>query len=92
MPELTIDTLIDVRNRLSLTDTLVYAVHESLPPGKALLMEETEYFYGCVLFASEDDARLVAEQTGRTLLHLRDAPMKPMTFAGRRHAEGTIDH
>lgn len=79
-PPLTVDTLIDMRNRLMLADKLVYAVHEAVSPGKALVMKESDMYYQYIVFHSQEEAQAVADRAGVPLLHTRDAPHRPLSF------------
>lgn len=73
----------DFRNRDYLSDKLVYAVHESVTPGKVLMMNESEYGYAVTLFHSEEEAQQIAAAAGLTLVRIQDAPRKPLYFAKR---------
>lgn len=70
-------TLQEVCNRLRLIGRIVYAVSDAVPDGKVLHAEETDWYYEYWIFHSEEAAQAVATAVGTTLLHLRDAPMKP---------------
>lgn len=74
-----LDDIIDIRNRLYLTDKLVYVVSDQITPGNAIIAKESDMNYEYYLFHSEDEARSVAEQAGLTLLPVRESPRKPLS-------------
>lgn len=74
-----LDDILDTRNRLFLADKLLYAVSSEVSPGHVLMADESAINYPYVIFHSEDEARVVAEQSGRTLVPIRDSPRKPLS-------------
>jgi hypothetical protein len=68
----------DARNRALIAGHILYGVSEALTPGKVLCVAETEYHYAYTVFHSDDEARAVSEGVGLPLMHLRDAPRKPL--------------
>lgn len=71
-----LDDIIEARDRLVLSTNLVYAVSPEVTAGKALMVKETDFGYGFVIFHSEEEAQAVAASAGVPLLHVRDAPRK----------------
>jgi hypothetical protein len=76
----TFDELTDLVNRHKLAGKLVYAVWASLEPGVCLTVKESDMHYGYIVFQSQRDAERTAASLGLTLLHLKDAPHKPVSM------------
>jgi hypothetical protein len=67
---ITAQALIDIRNSLLLP--LVYAVHESVEPGKVYQIAATDVMPETFIFHSQEEAETTARKAKCRLVHIRD--------------------
>lgn len=69
-------TLDGLRETIAAITRMAYAVSDEVPAGKVVQIAETDYTHAAWIFHGEEEAHAFARQAGRTLVHLRDMPVK----------------
>lgn len=78
-PGLTFEGLVRMLDEFRLAHSLIYATQEAVSTGKVFRMAGTDYSHEFFIFHDEAEAQALADRVGLQLLHVRDAPRKPLS-------------